>query len=941
MLRNRESIAIGLIALAGALAGCDAYPLQNLGASAEEAFMAVDVSGVGGTDGLSAKADATAFESATISLPEDILADLPNEAILAVSAAEIAVVVNGDANGRAKSTAKTQEHHATITFRLAHKNQEACDALDQVGPFELTITDGVVTLAEDSLPLGAGARSVVRNGWFGVCAETWADFDGSISVGQMSFEFGRLRGNEERVVLCHVPPGNPDNAHTITVGSSVVDAHLAHGDYLGECEEQDENPLDDDWDDDGNEDADGDAAGDDDNDDGSGDEDDGDDDATGGDDDAGDDDADDETDDDGVTDDSDACPETPVGEEVDASGCSCDQRDGDADGVNDCDDACPNSDSGAEVDDRGCADADLADDDDDDGVNNENDVCPNTLAGETADATGCSCSQKDADGDGVDDCDDTCADTDSSLSVDTNGCAANQVDDDSDGVTNDVDTCPDTPTSATSDASGCAYSQLDADSDGVTDCNDLCPNTPDGETADGDGCSASQLTRTVTVYGPTDIYLAGQPDGATANWPYQEGDWTSEAPEHSPAMIDISVWAGKELAFTASGSVNLGGSNGAYPDGRDWVLRPAGLSQVYGLTAMRDFRHGALVGVFLTDDLPTSGLLPYMSSSGITTTTPPLQHIFVIGSSSQVVIPGGATRLFFGVAEQQGCIIDNSGSFEVTVEAVAHTPLPADPLAATRFYTGDPNDPKDGIGWFDAGEWAFDFDFDGVADFTTTFGQAGDQPIVGDWNGDGLDEIGVMTPLDSGNVWKLDANGNGVFDGGDETFTYGADAGSIALAGDWDGNGTFEFGFTTPDTLWHLDLDGDRTDDTDEALDTHYESSIPVVGDWTGDGISNLANSSIGSYGWRFDLDNDRRWIWGTDYRDEYWVWGTGDVGVAGDWDGDGLDDPARHRSSTGDWSFTDRVQKGGSIASAVTAFGADKTPVVGSWATIRAADAD
>jgi hypothetical protein len=38
-----------------------------------------------------------------------------------------------------------------------------------------------------------------------------------------------------KVTLCHIPPGNPDNAHTITVGASAVPAHLAHGDTLGPC----------------------------------------------------------------------------------------------------------------------------------------------------------------------------------------------------------------------------------------------------------------------------------------------------------------------------------------------------------------------------------------------------------------------------------------------------------------------------------------------------------------------------------------------------------------------------------------------------------------------------------------------------------------------------------------------------------------------------------
>ena len=36
--------------------------------------------------------------------------------------------------------------------------------------------------------------------------------------------------------LCHRPPGNPSNAHTITVGSEQArQAHLAHGDTDGPC----------------------------------------------------------------------------------------------------------------------------------------------------------------------------------------------------------------------------------------------------------------------------------------------------------------------------------------------------------------------------------------------------------------------------------------------------------------------------------------------------------------------------------------------------------------------------------------------------------------------------------------------------------------------------------------------------------------------------------
>ncbi|HEY7409913.1 MAG TPA: hypothetical protein VII13_04175 [Vicinamibacteria bacterium] len=46
----------------------------------------------------------------------------------------------------------------------------------------------------------------------------------------------------EKVTICHVPPGNPENAHTITVGSPAVPAHMAHGDSEGACTEPSPSP---------------------------------------------------------------------------------------------------------------------------------------------------------------------------------------------------------------------------------------------------------------------------------------------------------------------------------------------------------------------------------------------------------------------------------------------------------------------------------------------------------------------------------------------------------------------------------------------------------------------------------------------------------------------------------------------------------------------------
>jgi hypothetical protein len=41
----------------------------------------------------------------------------------------------------------------------------------------------------------------------------------------------------KKAILCHVPPGNRDNAHTIVVGEPSVPAHMAHGDTMGACGE--------------------------------------------------------------------------------------------------------------------------------------------------------------------------------------------------------------------------------------------------------------------------------------------------------------------------------------------------------------------------------------------------------------------------------------------------------------------------------------------------------------------------------------------------------------------------------------------------------------------------------------------------------------------------------------------------------------------------------
>ncbi|RME38363.1 MAG: hypothetical protein D6788_07590 [Planctomycetota bacterium] len=46
---------------------------------------------------------------------------------------------------------------------------------------------------------------------------------------------GTTNNGVPKVQICHVPPGDPSNAHTIVVGQPAVNDHLDHGDTIGAC----------------------------------------------------------------------------------------------------------------------------------------------------------------------------------------------------------------------------------------------------------------------------------------------------------------------------------------------------------------------------------------------------------------------------------------------------------------------------------------------------------------------------------------------------------------------------------------------------------------------------------------------------------------------------------------------------------------------------------
>jgi hypothetical protein len=67
------------------------------------------------------------------------------------------------------------------------------------------------------------------------------------------------------------------------------------------------------------------------------------------------------------------------------------------------------------------------------------------------------------------------------------------------------------------------------------------------------------------------------------------------------------------------------------------------------------------------------------------------------------------------------------------------------------------------------------------------FGQAGDIGLVGDFDGDGIDEIAVLR----GDQILIDSNHNGSLDAADQVLST-AGAGDALLVGDFDGDGKDE-----------------------------------------------------------------------------------------------------------------------------------------------------
>ncbi len=200
--------------------------------------------------------------------------------------------------------------------------------------------------------------------------------------------------------------------------------------------------------------------------------------------------------------------------------------------------------------------------------------------------------------------------------------------------------------------------------------------------------------------------------------------------------------------------------------------------------------------------------------------------------------------------------------------------------------------------------------------------------LAGDFDGDGLDEAAIFVE----GRWYVDLNGNGRWDAGDLWIGLGT-ALDRPVVGDWDGDGKDDIGIfgrkwrrdpqrirrdpglPDPDNLRRRGVDmrrmavaaaqqagedenlrllrrGDagslRADAVDHVFQYGEQVDTPLAGDWNGDGIDQIAIFREGQ--WLLDADGDGRWT----SRDPAAIFGQpGDEPIVGDFDGDEIDEIA------------------------------------------------
>jgi formylglycine-generating enzyme required for sulfatase activity len=246
-------------------------------------------------------------------------------------------------------------------------------------------------------------------------------------------------------------------------------------------------------------------------------------------------------------------------------------------------------------------------------------------------------------------------------------------------------------------------------------------------------------------------------------------------------------------------------------------------------------------------------------------------------------------------------------SGEVTLRTIEDSPRSFTfPVRATVIS----DDQFSSLAIFRKGTWLIDHNCDAVADETIAFGEDGDLPLTGDWDGDGICDLAVWRRGSDGvTTVKFHLRGH-LTDGVTlKPLMTIADPVKDVVAADRDGDGVCEVGYVVAapngiDLNWAFDTNHDGT--FTERFAFGRANDDVITGDWNGDGLDDIAVSRPGEK----QADGRRLFQFlrnGLDSPTELVHFSPYDKPIAGDWDADGDDDPGSwrpQRDHPSTWQF-------------------------------------
>jgi len=227
----------------------------------------------------------------------------------------------------------------------------------------------------------------------------------------------------------------------------------------------------------------------------------------------------------------------------------------------------------------------------------------------------------------------------------------------------------------------------------------------------------------------------------------------------------------------------------------------------------------------------------------------------------------------------------------------------------------------------------------GYADAAVAYGSADATPslvpLVGNWTGSGVETIGLYDPTTS-TFYLKDSNSTGY---ANAVFTYdpsSTTASWIPLVGDWTGSGVTTIGLYDPatSTFYLRNSNSSGSADTVFTYGAPGAGLVPIAGDWTGSGVTTVGLYDPATSTFYLKDSNSGG------YADSVFVYGPADTSptwtpVVGDWNGSGVSTVGLYNPTTSTFYLKD--SNSGGYANSVFVYGPPNAspswvPLAGNW---------